>query len=192
MFVPVISHVSGQLTQRHHFDFATLCRLSFCCATLRDMFHRMIYVAIDDPVRVYAGVIASRLEMTLPRGLRRITFCCETDFCYFVPVLDWWLPRLLFTPILQLCIIACGSVSMRQWRILCNRLDRLGQRRGELRVPLHISVIQFWIPPHEAAPWVLWIAQSASLVLRLSSHVSISTPSLNIDSEWVRMISGRS
>ena len=65
MFVHVISHVSGQLAHELHFDFASLCRLSFCCATLRTVFHRVIHVAIDDPVRIYAAVVVTKISVTL-------------------------------------------------------------------------------------------------------------------------------
>ena len=127
------------------------------------------------------------MRWTLPIQVRWVTVCVRNN-TFTEATLKWWLDSVLSSNCEIHCTVECGRVTKHQWVALCAYLYRFMQRRGELRVPLHIFVDGF--KAHKQAPCrcptgLAWVAENAYLLFYRSSRITIGTPNINLSSRWV-------
>lgn len=189
MFLEVVTILFANNTHDMLLDLKSLCKLSFSCATLSFLYHKVQSVVVEDPVEVYSAVSASKKQVRLPEELRSITVSCKHDFFWVNAILNWWLSQLVFTPVIEAVTFVCGIVVKKKWKALCHTLRELVRHRGELRVPLHIQVLKFrnyggpLCRSKNSLP--AWVAYMAHEVFHASSQVTMSTANLDIDSDWI-------
>jgi len=160
-------------------DFASLCKLGFSSRYLQTDFQKIR--------RVYLRTSLKMMRWTLPIQVRWVTVGVRNN-TFTEATLKWWLDSVLSSNCEIHCTVECGRVTKHQWVALCAYMYRFMQRRGELRVPLHIFVDGF--KAHKQAPCrcpteLAWVAENAYLFFYRSSRITIGTPNINLSSRWV-------
>ena len=159
-------------------DFASLCKLGFACRSLHMQFHLTR--------KVYVYVVQNTKKITLPRHMRWVV-ACVPKLCR-LKSFKWWMDKILSDHDPIQCTLQCGSVTKLRWIAFTSYFYQFVQKRGELRGALHIAVTCFRL--HKQGKWrcpseFLWVADRAHLLFHISSHITIGTPNIDINSRWV-------